>query len=174
GTAFLFTIGKYVLAWYLGRASTTSAYGAAGSVIVILMWVYYASVILLFGAEFAQIYARETGRPVKTNKYAVPVTKEKRAEEGMSGDKEKTVKKPARKPAIAPAFAESHSRVLPVNPDPLSTTALEPGIGTGSKGIRQPWQLVGVLVLAGVAGGLLLRYKSLRKALGLYLKLQRA
>src|SRR5581483_11573239 len=59
-TTLLFSIGKILLGLYLGRQSTSSAYGAAGSVIVILMWVYYASVILFFGAEFTQVYARRT------------------------------------------------------------------------------------------------------------------
>ena len=82
GTALLFTAGKYLLALYLGRASTASPYGAAGSVIIILMWVYYASVILLFGAEFTQVYARQTGAKIVPTKYAVDVTQEARAEQG--------------------------------------------------------------------------------------------
>lgn len=53
----LFEIGKTGLGWYLGRESTTSAYGAAGSIVLILMWIYYTSCILFFGAEFAQVYA---------------------------------------------------------------------------------------------------------------------
>src|SRR2546423_213 len=81
GPALLFTIGKYLLALYLGRQSTASAYGAAGSVIVVLMWIYYASVILFLGAEFAQVYAKQTGTVVVPSKYAVPVTKQERAEQ---------------------------------------------------------------------------------------------
>ena len=53
-TAVLFTLGKFLLGWYLGQGSVTSAYGAAGSLVVILLWVYYTSQILLFGAEFTQ------------------------------------------------------------------------------------------------------------------------
>lgn len=56
-TAILFTIGKYLLGLYLGRASVTSAYGAAGSLVVLLIWVYYSSQLFLFGAEFTRIYA---------------------------------------------------------------------------------------------------------------------
>lgn len=58
-TAALFTFGKFVLGWYLGRASTTSSYGAAASLVVILIWVYYASQIMLYGAAFAYVHARE-------------------------------------------------------------------------------------------------------------------
>lgn len=83
GTTFLFTVGKLLLGLYLGRSSTTSAYGAAGSVIVILMWIYYASVILFFGAEFTQVYAKRTGAVIRPSHYAVPVTADERAQQGM-------------------------------------------------------------------------------------------
>jgi membrane protein len=58
-TALLFVIGKYLIGLYLGQGSVTSAFGAAGSLVVILLWVYYASQILLFGAQFTQVYATE-------------------------------------------------------------------------------------------------------------------
>jgi len=56
-TSLLFTVGKYLLGLYLGQGSVVSAYGAAGSLVVILLWVYYASQIILFGAQFTQVYA---------------------------------------------------------------------------------------------------------------------
>jgi membrane protein len=56
-TGLLFEIGKTAVGWYLGREGTASAYGAAGSVVLVLMWVYFASSILFFGAEFTQVYA---------------------------------------------------------------------------------------------------------------------
>ena len=63
-TGALFTIGKQLLAMYLGRSSTTSSYGAAGSVIVLLLWVYYSAQIILFGAELTRVYTeRERGEP---------------------------------------------------------------------------------------------------------------
>jgi membrane protein len=61
-TAFLFTVGKYALGMYLGRSSVSSAYGAAGSLVVLLLWVYYSAQILFFGAEFTQAYATRFGR----------------------------------------------------------------------------------------------------------------
>ena len=60
-TASLFTVGKFLIGLYLGRASVTSAYGAAGSLIVFLLWVYYSAQILYVGAEFTQVYARRYG-----------------------------------------------------------------------------------------------------------------
>ena len=63
-TAALFTVGKQLLALYLGRSSTTSSYGAAGSVIVLLLWVYYSAQIVLFGAELTRVYTeRVHGAP---------------------------------------------------------------------------------------------------------------
>jgi membrane protein len=58
-TALMFECGKWSLAWYLGRESTASAYGAAGSLMVVLLWIYYSSIIVLTGAEFTQVYSRQ-------------------------------------------------------------------------------------------------------------------
>ncbi|PYK43249.1 MAG: hypothetical protein DME46_08095, partial [Verrucomicrobia bacterium] len=70
-TAILFAIGKWALGLYLGSGSAASAYGAASSLITLLLWVYYSAQILLFGAEFTQVYACEAGRGVEPDKYAV-------------------------------------------------------------------------------------------------------
>jgi membrane protein len=69
-TALLFTIGKEALALYLGRESVGSAYGAAGSLFVLLLWVYYSSLIFFFGAELTQAYAAERGDPIVPDDYA--------------------------------------------------------------------------------------------------------
>jgi membrane protein len=60
-TALLFTAGKTVLGHYLGRASLTSAYGAAGSLLILLLWCYYAAQIVFFGAEFTRVTAVTDG-----------------------------------------------------------------------------------------------------------------
>ena len=83
-TAVLFEIGKFGLSYYLGRESTASSFGAAGSVVVVLLWVYYASCILFFGAEFTQVYAKATDRWVPPSPNAVPVTEEARAQQGLA------------------------------------------------------------------------------------------
>ena len=76
-TAILFGIGKWLLGFYLGSGAAGSAYGAASSLITLLLWVYYSSQILLFGAEFTQVYAARAGRELKPSEYAVRVqTKE--------------------------------------------------------------------------------------------------
>ena len=70
-TAFLFLLGKWALGLYLASGTAASAYGAASSLITLLLWIYYSSQILLFGAEFTQVYANEFGCPVEPDDYAV-------------------------------------------------------------------------------------------------------
>jgi len=82
-TSLLFTIGKFALGLYLGKSGATSAYGAAGSLVLILLWIYYAAQILFFGAEFTQVYATKYGSRIKPSPNAVPVTEEARAKQGM-------------------------------------------------------------------------------------------
>jgi membrane protein len=64
-TAALFTIGKFVIGWYLARLVIASAYGAAGSFVLVLVWTYYSAQIFLFGAEIIQAYVRQVGAPVR-------------------------------------------------------------------------------------------------------------
>ena len=61
-TALLFTAGKFVIGYYIGKSGVASAYGAAASIITLLLWIYYSSLILLFGAEFTKAYAENRGR----------------------------------------------------------------------------------------------------------------
>jgi len=76
-TAILFGIGKWLLGFYLGSGAAGSAYGAASSLITLLLWVYYSSQILLFGAEFTQVSAQQAGRELEPSHYAIRVeTKE--------------------------------------------------------------------------------------------------
>lgn len=69
-TALLFTIGKSAIGFYFGTSNPASAFGAAGSVILILLWVNYSALIFLFGAEFTQVYARRYGERIEPNSYA--------------------------------------------------------------------------------------------------------
>ena len=70
-TALLFMAGKFLIGLYLGQSKMSSAYGAAGSIIVILLWVYYSAIILYFGAAFTRIYAIHSGSHIYPNNYAV-------------------------------------------------------------------------------------------------------
>jgi membrane protein len=70
-TAILFLVGKWALGLYLGSGAAGSAYGAASSLVTLLLWIYYSSQILLFGAEFTQVYANECGSGGTPSKHAV-------------------------------------------------------------------------------------------------------
>ena len=70
-TAVLFTAGKYAIGIYLGHTATASAFGAAGSLVVLLFWVYYSALISFLGAEFTQVYARRYGPGIQPQEHAV-------------------------------------------------------------------------------------------------------
>lgn len=82
-TAVLFTVGKFAIGLYLGHSSLASSYGVAGSLIVVLVWVYYSAQIVFFGAEFTQAYANRYGKKIVPSENAEPVTPEQRAQEGV-------------------------------------------------------------------------------------------
>jgi membrane protein len=87
--ALLFTIGKSLIGLYLGRSTVASVYGAAGSLVVILLWTYYSAQIVFFGAEFTKVYSRRFGAVVVPDSTAVTLTPEARAAQGM--DRSKTI-----------------------------------------------------------------------------------
>jgi membrane protein len=82
-TALLFTLGKSLIGLYLGRSAAASVYGAAGSFVVILLWIYYSAQVFFFGAEFTKVYSRHFGAIVVPDPTAVPLTAEARAAQGM-------------------------------------------------------------------------------------------
>lgn len=87
-TAILFTAGKYLIGLYLGKSTFSSTYGAAGSLVVLLFWIYYSSQILFIGAEFTQIHARHYGSRVTPADYAVFLTEEALAQQGIIHEKD--------------------------------------------------------------------------------------
>ncbi|HRI61599.1 MAG TPA: YihY/virulence factor BrkB family protein, partial [Saprospiraceae bacterium] len=74
-TTLLFLGGKYLINLYLSKSSAVSAYGAAGAVVLLILWVYYSSVILYFGAEFTKVYANLYGSKIRPSAYAVFIEK---------------------------------------------------------------------------------------------------
>jgi membrane protein len=77
-TALLFVVGKFLIGFYLGKSNPGEAYGAAGSLAVLLLWVYYSSLIVLFGAEFTETWAQERrGETIEPEAGAVRVRREK-------------------------------------------------------------------------------------------------
>ena len=88
-TSVLFTLGKFLIGFYLGTSGVTSAFGAAGSLITILSWVYYSSLIFFFGAEFTQIYASRYGSGVVPADNAIPIASIPESEKRESPPPEK-------------------------------------------------------------------------------------
>ena len=74
-TAVLFLIGKFVITFYIGQADLGATYGASASIVILLTWVYYSSIILYFGAEFTKIYAGLDGVAITPNKHAVLIVR---------------------------------------------------------------------------------------------------
>jgi membrane protein len=82
-TAVLFKFGQYLLALYFKFGSATSLYGAAGSFVAVLLWVYYSGWILFFGAEFTSVYAKSRGRGFVPTEIAQPMAPIDRATQGL-------------------------------------------------------------------------------------------
>jgi len=82
-TALLFILGRIPLSMYLGSNALSSPYGAAGSILVLLAWVYYSSQILFLGAEFTQVYANRFGRRVRTARGAIFLSEASRIQQGI-------------------------------------------------------------------------------------------
>jgi membrane protein len=82
-TAVLFTVGKSLFGLYLGHSTIGVSYGAAGSLIVVILWTYYSCLILLFGAEMTQVHARLRHAPIEPTDKAVHVTEHDRVQQGI-------------------------------------------------------------------------------------------
>src|ERR1700746_3653427 len=72
-TAVLFVLGKFLLGLYLGSGAAGSAYGAASSLVTLLLWIFYSTQILLFGAEFTKVYTATYGSMIEAEPHAVKV-----------------------------------------------------------------------------------------------------
>jgi membrane protein len=83
-TAVLFTLGRFLLGIYLGRPGTASAYGSAGAMVVLLLWVNYAATILFAGAEFTKAYANKFGSKIEPDDNAISVDDQVRAAQGLT------------------------------------------------------------------------------------------
>ncbi len=68
-------IGKFAISFYIGKTNVGSTYGAAGSLVILLLWVYYSAIILYLGAEFAKAWSKYKGSSIQPNEYAVALKK---------------------------------------------------------------------------------------------------
>ena len=155
-TAILFVVGKFGLGLYLGKAAVGSAYGAAGSLVILLVWVYWSAQILFFGAEFTQVYARTFGSLKGDNS-----KRKARAQADRPEDRKKAETTAGGTPlpigGPQPAFAKTAPKTSAKAPAKQSGGALKMLLGG-----------VGGLVLGALVGGIsavVLVLKSLRKVL---------
>jgi len=86
-TSALFSLGKFLIGFYLGRSEVGNTFGAAGSLAIILIWIYYSAQILFFGAEFTQVYANRYGSKIVPDPDMVKITEQERAEKGIPHEK---------------------------------------------------------------------------------------
>lgn len=116
-TSLLFVVGKLALGIYLGKSTTSNAFGAAGSLVVLLMWVYYSAQILFFGAEVTQAYVKMRGSKVVPAKHAkIKAEEDQRKEPATTGHGEsKSRPLPAPMPRYqpAPAYSKKPGFVVP-------------------------------------------------------------
>jgi membrane protein len=97
-TSILFLIGKFLISFYISQSNIGSTYGTAGSLVVLLVWIYYSSIILYLGAEFTKAYAVKFGEEIHPNKFAV-VTRSVEVEEGKQSIQQKEEKVEANLPS---------------------------------------------------------------------------
>lgn len=166
GTALLFTAGKYLLGWYLGREGSTSVFGAAAGFVVVLMYVYYSALILFLGAEFTQVYARSTGEAIRPTEHAVPVTENERANEGAP-------RRGSAQHRGRPAPAAGGPRLEPAYGVVSTHTAR--GVHSPVAEIRaQPVPFVVAAAVAGLATGAFFTVKRAKRAVQIYGFLRKA
>ena len=96
-SGILFMIGKFAISFYIGKSHVGTTYGAAGSLVVLLLWVYYSAIILYLGAEFAKAWSSANGSSIRPNDYAVALKKVEvetdKAEEIQAKNRKKLVEK---------------------------------------------------------------------------------
>ncbi|MBF0408448.1 MAG: YihY/virulence factor BrkB family protein [Candidatus Riflebacteria bacterium] len=86
-TALLFTVGKFLIGFYLGRSGAPSAYGAEEGLVILLAWIYYSAQIFFLGAEFTKVYANAYGSRIVPGEDAMPVTEQDRKQQGIPHDR---------------------------------------------------------------------------------------
>ena len=127
GTALLFTLGKLLLGLYLGKASVGSTYGAAGSLVAVIVWIYYSSQIFFFGAEFTHIYAEaHRAQAPAGSKETGSEPKREPAPGHPAAPKPATPPPPSPQPAVAARASASASTQAVPPPEPISQPAALP------------------------------------------------
>ncbi len=180
-TALLFVAGKFALGWYLGREGATSAYGAGSAFVLILLYIYYSSVILFFGAEFTQVQAKFRGAHLLPSKYAEPVGQDTPAEQGntLRTSSAHRGSSPARSRRPQPAIPDAvgGSSESPESAEHLSEKDMRKHTTIDRKRVthhplesirQQPWSFLTLALATGVAAGLFMKLGTLRRGWRLY------
>ena len=133
-TAVLFTLGKYALGLYLGNSNIASPFGAAGALVILLVWIYYSAQIFFLGAEITQVYANEFGSGVRPNENALPLSDAARVAQGTRTPE--PIEKKPKEPVPQPLYLELPRREVKIS------------------GPFKPLQLIGGALGIGVFGSL--------------------
>jgi len=158
-TALLFTVGKSLIGLYLGQSTKGAAYGAAGALVILLLWIYYSAQIFLLGAEFTQVYATRYGQRVLPSKNAVAMTEGDRAQEGLTRD-------PDRHPAGGAATPLNAAITLGVQTQPAVAPRLPARVVVPSGELKRIHVSEMITFVAGLGAGALVAMQSTRRRNG--------
>jgi len=161
-TALLFTIGKFLLSFYLSRLASASAYGAGSAVIIVLLYIYYSSIIVYVGAEFTRAYALHIGPGIQPSHYAVQLTDRERAVQGIP---RRGQVEAAARDVQQPAHAQTH------NAPAEHATAIHRR-SPGDRIRARPYAFVSFALSVGLTMGVIWRAKGLRHALRTFRQLR--
>ena len=126
GTALLFTLGKLLLGLYLGKASVGSTYGAAGSLVAVIVWIYYSSQIFFFGAEFTHIYAQAHGGQAPAGSEETHSEAKREPAPAHATAPKPAAPPPSPQAAVAARASASASTLAVPRPEPVSQPAALP------------------------------------------------
>lgn len=141
-TALLFTIGRLLIGTYIGKSGVASAYGAAGSLIVVFVWVYYSAQIFLIGAEFTWVYAKTFGSMRHLADDEVPKSPALTpATNSSTGEVNATPKRPADDSADRPLAVFAPAAAMPPPADPSLTRLVTVGVTALAGGVFAHWAL---------------------------------
>jgi membrane protein len=134
-TAVLFVLGKFLIGLYLGMSSVSSSFGAAGSLVALLVWIYYSAQVFFFGAELTQVHAQRSGRHIEPSRGAIRLTDEMRAKQGRPR-KQPIAERPAAREGSA--ADEAHRPAAPL-PPPAAASATPPrgAVAAASDGAQE-------------------------------------
>lgn len=172
-TAVLFTIGKYAISVYMAHSAVSSAYGAAGSVVALLLWIYYASLILLLGAEFTQAYAARFGSRFQAQSQAASLPFAMPALLSDAGERSAFTQQNEGDDMASSRMTQTESEYLQEQLEAAQcamrrtrtelTSAVRTAASPAEWARTYPWAAVGTAMLAGTAVGMFLLHRAQKR-----------